>query len=569
MRKLMFATALAASVAAFADPITAINFEGYTVGSTVGNFDTDTPDAAGGDTTPRFVYDGTADDSTVKAYGQGEDPAIRTAWFTTNATENLNYLELSTGDGTLWRSIKRATSTTVDEQTTWSIGDPQSVDEGIYLDTLVQFTAWEDDAPTVGEADKLAVWLSVTNVTNEGVEKPMTNLMVRAGYRDASSFRITNYVLQGKTIEAGKWYRLTIKAVDDVVIQTSEYASYYNLPTFEIWIDGDQMGASQPTFDTELAGNLVTGGLISEDTKTKFTTGKYFLSMVQGAHGTPNTLQAVGFQGTGAVDDIVWTTEDPISQTPSVVEYTLTLTGGENATVAYVIGEGESQTWDGSSTITVKKGDSITFTATPAEGFTYDGATHGDWTLSGTEITYTLANITEATTVAVPSAVAETPAEEDYKVAIAGSDVVITPSAAMIAALKLGENPSVTDVNAALAAGIGNTGIPTWQALFLGLDATAEGLEEFKVGSIEIVDGKVQLKMAEGVTLATDCGLDIVLKVFGSDEPSVSTDETETNKPLATVTNATEFELTPVLGETKKFYKVKVEFTAATPAAGE
>ena len=568
MRKLMFATALVASVAAFADPITAINFEGYTAETKVGN-NYDTPDVVGGVTIPRFVYDGTADDSTVKTYGQADTlaaPAIRTAWFTTNATENLNYLDLSTGDGTLWRSINEAKHTTVDEQTTWSIGDPQSVDEGIYLDTLVQFTAWEDDAPVVtNDTDKLAIWLSVTNISDSVAE---TNLMVRVGYRDASSFSITNYVLKGKTIEAEKWYRLTIKAVDDVVIQTSQYASYYNLPTFEIWIDGDQMGASQPTFDTELAGNLVTGGLISEDTKTKFTTGKYFLSMVQGAHGTPNTLQAVGFQGTGAVDDIVWTTEDPISQTPSVVEYTLTLTGGENATVAYVIGQGEPQTWDSTSTITVKEGDSITFTATPAEGFTYDGVTPGDWTLSGTKITYTLANITEATTVAVPSAVAETPVEEDYKVAIAGSDVVIKPSAAMIAALDLGENPSVTDVNAALAAKIVNTDIPTWQALFLGLDATADGLDEFKVGSIEIVDGKVQLKMAEGVTLATDCGLDIVLKVFGSDEPSVSTDETETNQPLATVTNATEFELTPNLGETKKFYKVKVEFTA-TPAAGE
>lgn len=553
MRKLMFATALVASVAAFADPITAINFEGYTVGSTVGNFETDTPDVVGGDTTPRFVYDGTADDSTVKAYGQEGTlaaPAIRTAWFTTNATENLNYLELSTGDGTLWRSINEAKHTTVDEQTTWSIGDPQSVDEGIYLDTLVQFTAWEDDAPTVdSENDKLAVWLSVTNISDSVAE---TNLMVTAavvgnqGGRTPTNFKLNT----AAPIEAGKWYRLTIKAVADIV-------DGERIPGFQIFLDGSIVTSSTPTLTADFIDLLKDYDYSTADIEA----GKYFASLQSEA--TPS-LKAVGFQGTGAVDDIVWTNEDLFPDVaPSTVE--LTLTGGENATIAYVIGEGESQTWDGSSTITVKEGDSITFTATPAEGFTYDGATHGDWTLSGTEITYTLANITEATTVAVPSAVAETPA---YKVAIAGSDVVIKPSAAMIAALKLGENPSVTDVNTALAEGIGSTGIPTWQALFLGLDATADGLDEFKVGSIEIVDGKVQLKMAEGVTLATDCGLDIVLKVFGSDEPSVSTDETETNKPLATVTNATEFELTPVLGETKKFYKVKVEFTA-TPPAGE
>ena len=437
MRKLMFVTALVASVAAFADPITAINFEGYTAGTKVGNT-YDTTDA-GIDGDPRFVYDGTADDSTVKAYGADTlaAPAIRAAAFT-NATENLNYLELSTGDGTLWRSIAVATSTTVDDQTTWNLGDPQTVGDGIYLDTLVQFTAWEDDAPTVGDTDKLAVWLSVTNISDSVVE---TNLMVTAGYRDAmSTFSITNYVLKGKTIEAGKWYRLTIKAVDDVVIQTSEYAIYYNLPTFEIWIDGDQMMASQSTFDTTQAGNLANGGVISEDTKTKFTDGKYFLSMVQGAHGTPNTLQAVGFQGTGAVDDIVWTNEDLFPDVaPSTVE--LTLTGGENATVAYVIG-GETNTIGTISeswTTNIAANTEVVIMATPNTGYTYATEPEG-WTRSGTEITYTLANITEATTVAVPSAVAENPTVDGQTVEpanvfnTAASDKPITyPSAPTIA----------------------------------------------------------------------------------------------------------------------------------------
>ncbi|MBQ4199577.1 MAG: hypothetical protein II649_06815, partial [Kiritimatiellae bacterium] len=116
MRKLMFATALVASVAAFADPITAINFEGYTVetgtGTKVSNKH-DTTDA-GNDGDPRFVYDGTADDSTVKYYGQADTlaaPANRTAWFAEEAS-NFKYLELSTGDGTLWRSIGVATFNT-------------------------------------------------------------------------------------------------------------------------------------------------------------------------------------------------------------------------------------------------------------------------------------------------------------------------------------------------------------------------------------------------------------------------------------------------------------------------
>ena len=72
MKKLMFATALVASAAAFADgPLNAISFEGYTAGDTFVN-GTAEKDETGTDKTPDgpyFYYQGDQDSSSVKAFG--------------------------------------------------------------------------------------------------------------------------------------------------------------------------------------------------------------------------------------------------------------------------------------------------------------------------------------------------------------------------------------------------------------------------------------------------------------------------------------------------------------------
>ena len=164
MRKLMFATALVASAAAFAAPLNATSFEGYTAGNAViGNGGGDVGEQGAGDN--YFCYEGDQDGSLVKAYGVDDNltaPTITRPLYFADAAPNANYLELSTEGGILWRSIDPIQSYTVDNTTTYSNGAPVAVaSTGTYLDTLVQFTPTEDGgAPELDAADKLAIWLN-------------------------------------------------------------------------------------------------------------------------------------------------------------------------------------------------------------------------------------------------------------------------------------------------------------------------------------------------------------------------------------------------------------------------
>ena len=472
----MFATALGASVVGFgtmAEPVTynATSFEGYTA-------DTAVVGAGGGDVGESgvgvnyFYYDGDSDASLVKEFGDVVAPTITRPYYWVSSN-NTQYLELSTEGGILWRSINQINTTDG-----VSLGDAQQVAAtGTYLDTLVQFTPTEDGgAPELGSADKLAIWLNVDS-------NQQTNLQVRANLYDfgeAPSATATTFTLAPETgtkeIVAGQWYRLTVKATPNVM-NTDENGI---IPVFEIYIDGVQMCATTAQFSSAMAAMMSGMGAVSETMNAAITANKLFPSLAtMGGQGDTVTLQGVGFKGSGALDDLVWTEVDP-----------------------------------------------------------FQGGAGGD----------------------------------DYKVEIGGSDVIITPQAGDLAALQAaivagGGSLDVTDVaavNAALAAPIPGTSpsIPSWQALFLGVAPTTNGLEQVAIESVTVEDGTVTVAMSDDLTLMTGRGVDIVLKVIGSDDLSIW----DTANPLATATNTLTIPaITPAQGETKKFYKVVVEF-AATPA---
>ena len=184
----------------------------------------------------------------------------------------------------------------------------------------------------------------------------------------------------------------------------------------------------------------------------------------------------------------------------------------------------------------------VTFAITAAEGLTLTDAT------ANGVVTYTAAGA----------------GDDDYVVTINGSDVVVTPSAEDLAAVQAaviagGGTLDVTDVaavNAALAAEIGSTGIPSWQALFLGLPPTEAGLESFKIDSISFNgDGNVVLTLPASVELKTGRGVNIALNLMGSDDLSSWTF-------IEAATGTTFAPVTPASGETKKFYKVVAVFSA-------
>ncbi len=308
MKKLLFATALVASAAAFATNGTALNaisFEGHTADTGVGSGSGDIPEVGGATGTPYFWYEGEAngDGSLVKAFGSGDvlAPAITRPYFFQGETAG-KYLELSTEGGTLWRSINESSAS--------GLGTAQAIAaDGTYLDTLVQFTPTEDGgAPELTQDDKLAIWL---NVDANGV----TNLMVKASFVEDSGGVVctpSNYVVScGKNIVAGQWYRLTVQVVPDVSKSASDDPDNAIMGFF-IFVDGDPVIASSATFDSTYIATATDddwGWITDETTVPLLQSGKVFPSL-KGMSATA-TLQGVGFKGSGALDDIVWTTEYP------------------------------------------------------------------------------------------------------------------------------------------------------------------------------------------------------------------------------------------------------------------
>ena len=325
MKKRLFATALVASAAAFADPtaLNAISFEGYSADATFANGAAEKGED-GNDKTPGpfFYYEGDADGSSVKTFASGDAGAatgVTRPFYFQGVSPALNYLELSTEGGTLWRSINPISATTVGEEMTYGLGTAQAVAaDGTYFDALVQFTPTEDGgAPELDAADKLAIWL---NVDGNGV----TNLMVKAGWVDAMGQPVaTNFVLTGTSVVAGEWYRLTVKAVPNIIDTEGMYGSFYNIPAFRIYVDGTEMAATTSPIDATLA-NL--DGTIASGFASLVAANKVFPSIVPPEQGVAYALQGVGFKGSGALDDIVWTTEDPFANSSGGAEWVAAVT---------------------------------------------------------------------------------------------------------------------------------------------------------------------------------------------------------------------------------------------------
>ena len=316
MKKLTFALACASTFALFAAiDAPKADFENYTeeTGWTVANR------VEPGSQSAYWLYEGASgseDGSTVKAYG-GDNLAAP-------AGGGQQYLELSTEGGTLWRSLAAGNPAGTD--IAGKLGAAHTIDpaKGLYIDTMVQFTPTEDGgAPETTGDDKLAIWL---NVDSSG-EAPVTNLMVKAGWKDVNDvFSSTNFVLTGKKVDAGTWYRLTVEAVDNVY-SPFDGTYYYRIPAFAIKLDGEYLGTTQSTVDATYALTMKESEMFSSDVYNKITNGKLFLSLVQGSPEVPSTLQAVGFKGSGALDNLSISEtepqptpgpEEPIQVTPQI-----------------------------------------------------------------------------------------------------------------------------------------------------------------------------------------------------------------------------------------------------------
>ena len=241
---------------------------------------------------------------------------------------NTNYLELDT-DAVVQRRAKA-------DGTGTSMGN-------IFVDTLVQFTPSDEDAEcSISATDKIAIWMQEKNIDSSDPELlPVTNLLVCAGAGDVGN-AATNYVIAG-TWEAGKWYRLVIK---------SGATAANGQPGFVIFIDGNKIADVN---GVEVFPSLITTGAAA------------------------TTISHLGFNGTGAIDELVFTDEDPC---PEVKFFTIKWDSNvANIQATYTDGYLDTQVTTNLSAGTTETlvlpptGGTITITTTLASGYGFDYTT--------------------------------------------------------------------------------------------------------------------------------------------------------------------------------------------------
>ena len=321
-------------------------------------------------------------EATVTAYaGSGETAyATRPAYFT---GDNVNFLAIESASAAdpLVRYINESSTTGKD------------IGNGLYLDTLVQFTASTETMGTSDTAAKLAIWAQTSDET-----PAVTNFVVQAGYvtanDTANNVTSTNYVMTAPAnFDFTAWHRLTVKAIGDIG------GGYVG---FVVFVDGTALERADPTAiadDGVLTLNTVAG---------KFATA-VLPSKADPALLDAQKLTAVRFSGNGKIDDVSFTDVAPQFAASDVV---FTLTVGEGiATVK--LNDNDSEAVEAGDVLKISLADGIgstvTVTVTYADGYrdaVLTGENDGDidgleFTVSGYSPAATISAVRDMFTITV------------------------------------------------------------------------------------------------------------------------------------------------------------------------
>lgn len=291
----------------------------------------------------------------VEAYGQGEPgvysdvAARRTTMFQAQDT-NLNVLKLETGTNTLDLAIDNVTV----------------APEKFYFDQLVKFTGFEEE-PTFAADTKIAVWMSaieqegtpavpaqgepqIKNEQGEMVDNPdyvpavppsddyvqgETNLYVQVGTGTAAR----KVQIKG-SFATETWYRITIKSLGNVI----DPATGSQQAGFLVFINGQ----SAEIVDSDKGYYGVPGNILAT-AKAYYDKGLLFTAI----DTTSATLAKIGYQGIGAIDDVILTSTSPDFDMSDEIEIEI---GSFALTGAKVIKIGDVTITDQTS-IKVKPGD--------------------------------------------------------------------------------------------------------------------------------------------------------------------------------------------------------------------
>lgn len=241
---------------------------------------------------------------------------------------NNRYLCFKNVEDRIWRPVFTDGTSAGD----WRIGPAFSLAEtALYTDTMVQFVVSEGDLwdpiTTASAGDKIVIWLQEFFSPNS--DYVSTNLCVAAMQYDddgwdtivsTNVFVITNSINVG----TGEWHRLTVRTMDDITREHAKNPRWYpdSIQGFMIWLDGQALASDYSSFTDGYVDLLayepdphwgwLTFGVPDDDLiADRMRSGTIFASLA-GASRT-NALSAVSFSGIGAVDNVAFTTTDPLN----------------------------------------------------------------------------------------------------------------------------------------------------------------------------------------------------------------------------------------------------------------
>lgn len=255
---------------------------------------------------------------------------------------------------------------------------PVDIGDGIYLDTLVKFTAADEvfgaDALS-NNVDKIAIEYveREDDETTGDINEALTNFVIRAGYiATPSSISQKNYFAKvPATFNKDEWHRLTVRTFADI--------NGSGNVGFVVYVD--EVALEYDDVSEEAGVDLVATGLAAE-----FYTDTYRALYPSAVAGGDNksTISSVAFSGSGSIDDVVFTTTKPdfIAVNPDVTvewdEHVATLTLNGETVAGFVAGA------SGSTSVTPTSGV-VSVTATFADGYVYGACVtdgNGEWSSS-------------------------------------------------------------------------------------------------------------------------------------------------------------------------------------------
>ena len=201
------------------------------------------------------------------------------------------------------RLFRTAQSNTQDPAAFTQVGIPEN---GIYLDTLVKFTAAESAfSSDLTDGDKIAISYVEHEADTDGDES-YTNFVIRAGYVSGGTITQTNYLAAvPEGFDKDGWHRLTVRAIAELgtsgnsagvgfVVYLDQVPLAYGLDV----VPGD--AAYIAKFNTVITDNFYKDDLHA-----------IYPSIVDAATIVGKSISSVSFSGNGSVDDVVFTTTKP------------------------------------------------------------------------------------------------------------------------------------------------------------------------------------------------------------------------------------------------------------------